>query len=204
MKVLIKTTKANKAFLRRYTDQLIKAETGDEVGMMMFGILASSFNREKYMELSETDFCLKHGYTEYIEINLSTDKYKSVKNVLTVKSDTKGFNKIKPLPLAWVKCQRRKRYKYNPYRIEFCREATVSVNNYIDKVLHRVFLYFMQIEVNQLNQKITTSIEKFQQLYDLSDDDFSSETCKRFWQRHKNDLLSPYPLQACNAFSPIK
>jgi hypothetical protein len=178
MKVLIKTTTANKAFLKRYTDQLIKAETGDEVGMMMYGILSSSFNREKFMELSETDFCLKHGYTEYIEINLSTDKYKRLKNLLEIKSETKGFENVKPHPVEWIIYKRRKKYKYNPYRIEFCRETTVSVNNYIDKVLHRVFLYFMQIEVNQLNQKITTSIEKFQQLYDLSDDDFRPKLAK--------------------------
>ncbi len=197
MKVYIKTTKANKAFLQKYTNGVaIKAETGDEVGMMMYGILASSFNREKYMELSEFHFCGRNGYTELIEININKDRYKSLKNVLVLKSETKGNNAVSKSPLQWIVYNKRKRYQYHPHRIEFCREATVSVNNYLDKVLHRVFLYFMQVEVNQLHNKITTSIEKFQQLYDLSDDDFSSETCKRFWQRHKNDLPAPYPLQA--------
>ncbi len=64
MKVYIKTTKANKAFLQKYKNGVvIKAETGDEVGMMMYGILASSFNREKFMEFSEEEFCREYRYS---------------------------------------------------------------------------------------------------------------------------------------------
>lgn len=198
MKVYIDSTNANSKFLAKYnaTGCTVKATSNDPVGSMAYAILLGSYDRRKYYELNDTDFREKYRLSTQITLEISQDKRNVIKN-LSVNQSATSINHIAPAPYGWQRVSKdlKDRIKNPTYKVVFNREATVSFNTYLSNVIHRVYLYFMQTEVLIQDKKITDSISKFQEVYDLAEEDFSSESCKRFWQRHKNDPLSPYPLK---------
>lgn len=198
MKVYIDSTNANAKFLAKYnaTGVQVKAMSNDPIGSMAYAILLASYNRQKYYGINDAEFREKYRLYSQISLEISQDKRNVIKN-LSVNYTSTALNQIAPAQYGWQRVSKdlKKRIKNPSYKVIFNREATVNFNTYLSNVVHRVYLYFMQTEVLIQDRKITDSISKFQELYDLAEEDFSSESCKRFWQRHKNDPLSPYPLK---------
>jgi len=194
--IKIKVSAKNKKFLAKYHPDEIQVENYDEIGTMCYGILVTTFDVLKYKEPDEFVFEMKYKFSELIELRMDRNKFLALRNVLTVeklhKTKTQAPEKLNNCQLVFRRYSPPK--KYTEIRFYACREASVKFNCYLDKLINRVFLAYMHNEVILQNKKIVDAIRDFQALYDLSDFDFSAETCKRFWQRHKNDAFAPYPL----------
>ena len=194
--IKIKISNKNRKFLLKYHPDELHVENYDEIATMCYGIIATTFDVAKYREKDELEFEKRYKLDDIVELKMDRNKFLCLRNILTVERLQKS--KIQT-PVKPSSCQIQfRRYsppkKYTEIRFYACREASVKFNCYLDKLINRVFLAYMQVEVLHNNKKIVDAIRDFQAMYDLSDFDFSAETCKRFWQRHKNDAFAPYPL----------
>ena len=161
-------------FLQQYHPKPIKAETHDEMGWMVLTILTNSFNRSRYeLQFEENGIMVRSGNV-HPKFNYS--------ETITVE-------------IANWRLKNIRREKMD------CESINVF-NNYCRNLLLRTFIKYMIVEVDVNKVFITDAIHNFQEFYDLSEDEFSTETCKRFWQRHKNDA-SPHRI-GLNADNSIK
>lgn len=200
MKVKISVTSLTFHFLKTYhTNQhLLKAQTEDEIGVVAFGILCKSWNDAKWADIPSKEFLKAYKLSHEIQLEIPLKKFKLAKRHLIGENQTviavpTLINKCK-FDLNWCKPRKsRKRSKApaNRTSYKFNNEAVVSFDTYVRALINSTFLSFMNIQVNIKKQKIKDSIEEFQQIYDLSDVLYSAETCKRYWQRHKNDVFAP-------------
>jgi len=163
MILTIKLSKTVKKFLDRYHPRIIKGEPHDEIGWMMLTILSNSDNRVKYEWLFEQNgIKVRSGNVH--------EKY--------------DFSEEITIEIANWRLEHINRQKFDA-------QSMVEINTYLRKLLLRTFINYMIVEVDVNKGFINDAIAHFQAFYDLCDDDLSADTCKRFWQRHKNDA-SPH------------